>query len=314
MRLITDDDVAASVDMREAIAAMTAAFEQFGNGAGAVAPRTRAAAEHGTAGVAISAMGAALAAAGVVGAKAYSTLAAPDRATRSRFAMLLFSARSGEPLAALEANEITRLRTAAVSAVALRALAPAAGATGTLALFGAGVQAHAHAEAFLLTRRFERVLVAARSGGPALADRIGAEFGVPAAAVDGAAAARDADVIATCTRSALPLFDGSTVRPGALVIGVGSAKPTVRELDDALLARAERIVVEWLPAAQADCGEFALSAPGVIDPTRVLELGRLLVDRHGWQRRRDDIVVFKSVGIALADVALARLVWERTGG
>jgi ornithine cyclodeaminase len=292
--------------MREAIAAMTAAFEQYGNGAGRIAPRVRAAAEQASGMATVSTLGAALPAAGVVGAKVYSTVDG-----RFNFVVVLFSARTGEALAALQANEITRLRTAATSAVALRALAPRE--CRTLALFGAGVQARAHAESFLLTQPFERVLVAARSGGPPLADWIGAEFGVRAQAVDADTAAREADVIATCTRATEPLFDGQLVRPGALVVAVGASKPQARELDDTLLARAERIVVEWLPAAQAECGEFVRAAAGVIDTARVIELGRLLVGGHGWQRRREDVVVFKSVGVGLEDVALAKLVWDRVG-
>lgn len=319
MRLITDREVAEHITMREAIAAMTAAFEQYGNGAGAIAPRVRAAASHNGSTCAIAAMGAALPAGGVVGAKVYSTLTNAEVSGRFNFVIVLFSARTGAPLATVEANEITRFRTAAASAVALRALAPLSGphAARTLAIFGSGVQARAHAEAFLLTHAFERVLVAARGGanggGPALADWIGAEFGVPAQAVDAATAAAQADVIVTCTRATEPLFDGSTVRPGALVIAVGASKPQARELDDALLARAERIVVEWLPAAQAEAGEFVRAAAGVIDPARVVELGKLLVGGSGWTRRPQDIVVFKSVGVGLEDVALARLVWEKAG-
>lgn len=304
MRLITDDEVAALVTMREAIFAMTAAFEQFGNGAGAIAPRVRASAEHGQRAVTISAMGAALPAGGVAGAKVYTTVQG-----RFCFVIVLFSSVTGEPLAAIEANEITRFRTAAASAVAMRALARRDARV--LALFGTGVQARAHAEAFLLTHPFERVLVAGRAGAPDLAHWIAAEFGVKASAVDAASAAREADVVATCTRATEPLFDGRLVRPGAFVAAIGSSKPQARELDDALLARADQIVVEWLPAAQAEAGEFVRAAPGVIDPARVVELGKLLVHGARYERKPNDIVIYKSVGVGLQDVALAQLVWQR---
>lgn len=304
MRLITDAEVASLITMREAIAAMTAAFEQMGNGAVALAPRVRGAAEHHGQVAAIAAMGAALPAAGVVGAKVYSTVKG-----QFNFVIVLFSAQTGQPLAAIDANEITRFRTAAASAVALRALA--AREARTLAVFGTGVQARAHAEAFLLTRPFERVLVAGRAGAPGLADWVTASFGVPAQAVDAATAAREADVLATCTRAVEPLFDGTIVKPGAFVAAVGSSKPQARELDDALLARADLIAVEWLPAAQAEAGEFVRAAVGVIDPARVVELGKLLVGGHPYQRRAPDVVVYKSVGIGLEDVALAKLVWDR---
>ena len=78
-----------------------------------------------------------------------------------------------------------------------------------------------------------------------------------------------------------------------------------------LLARAELIVVEWLPAATAEAGEFVRAAPGVIDHARVVELGKLLVKGAPYDRRPGDIVVYKSVGIGLEDVALAHLVYKR---
>lgn len=304
MRLITDAEVASTIRMRDAIAAMAAAFEQFGNGAGAIAPRVRAAAEHNTAVAAIATMGAALPASGLLGAKVYSTVGG-----KSNFVIVLFSARSGHPLAAIEANEITRLRTAAATAVAMHKLA--SHDARTLAIFGTGAQARAHAEALLLSHAFERVLVAGRAGAPEFAAWIATTFGVAAIAVDAAAAASEADVICTCTRATEPLFDGTRVKPGAFVAAVGSSKPQARELDDALLTRADLIVVEWLPAARSEAGEFVRAAPGVIDPARVVELGKLLVGGVPFNRRAHDVIVYKSVGVGLQDVALAKLVWER---
>ncbi len=304
MRLISDADVADVLTMREAIDAMAVAFEQFGNGAGAVAARVRAAAEHRQAVTAVAMMGAALPAAGVLGAKVYSTING-----RFNFVIVLFSAVTGEALAAIEANEITRFRTAAATAVATQRLASRDARA--LAIFGTGVQARAHAEALLLLHPFDRVLVAGRAAAPDFANWVQTEFGVPASATDAATAAREADVIVTATRAVEPLFNGTLVKPGAFIAAVGSSKPAARELDDALLARAELIVVEWLPAAQAEAGEFVRAAPGVIDPTRVTELGKLLVKGTAYDRRAGDIVVYKSVGIGLEDVALAHLVYER---
>jgi ornithine cyclodeaminase len=306
MRLITDAEVASALTMREAIRAMAAAFEQFGNGAGAIAPRVRAAAEHRQSVAAIATMGAALPAAGIVGAKVYSTIGG-----RFNFVVVLFSAVTGEALAAIEANELTRFRTAAATAVATQRLAVRDART--LAIFGTGAQARAHAEALLLLHPFDRVLVAGRAAAPEFADWARTEFGVPATAVDAVTAAREADVIVTATRATEPLFDGALVRRGAFVAAVGSSKPTARELDDTLLARAELIVVEWLPAAQAEAGEFARAVPGTIDPARVAELGKLLVKGTSYDRRAGDIVIYKSVGIGLEDVALAHLVFQLCG-
>jgi ornithine cyclodeaminase len=304
MRLITDAEVASALTMRDAVGAMAAAFEQFGNGAGAVAPRVRAAAEHNQAVAAVAMMGAALPAAGVVGAKVYSTIQG-----RFNFVIVLFSSVTGEALATIAANEITRFRTAAATAVAMQRLA--ARDARSLAIFGTGVQARAHAEALLLVHPFERVWVAGRASAPDFADWLKTEFGVTATAVDARMAVREADVIVTATRATEPLFDGTWVRPGTFIAAVGSSKPTARELDDALLARAELIVVEWLPAAQVEAGEFVRAAPGTIDPVRVTELGKLLVRGTAYDRRAGDIVVYKSVGIGLEDVALAHLVYQR---
>jgi len=305
MRLITDDEVASLLTMSDAVAAMAAAFEQFGNGAGAIVPRMRATAEHRQSLAAIATMGAALPAAGVVGAKVYSTIGG-----RFNFVIVLFSAITGEALAAMEANEITRMRTAAATAVATHQLASRDART--LAIFGTGVQARAHAEALLTSRPFERVLVAGRSSAPDFANWIQTEFGVPASAVDAGVAAREAEVIVTATRSTEPLFDGDSVKRGTFVASVGASKPTAREIDDALLARADLIVVEWLPAAEAEAGEFVRAAPDTIDRTRVVELGRLLVGGAHYERRPGDIVIYKSVGIGLEDVALAHLVYQRS--
>lgn len=308
MRLITEAEVAAVLDPDSAVRALRAAFAQHGHGQAQVLARHRATTTQGGAALAISAMGAILAADGdlpaVLGTKVYSA-----RNGKYNFLVSLFSADTGAALATLQANEFTRLRTAAATAVAADLLAlPEAR---TLAVFGAGIQGRAHAQALARVRRFERVLVCARSGGEAFASDIEAQLGLPAQVVDAATAAAEADVIATATRSATPLFDGGLVKPGAFIAAVGSSTKAARELDDALLGRAALVVVEWLAAAQQEAGDIVLAAPGVIAPGRLVELGELIVQPRA--RAPQDIVVYKSVGIGLEDVALARLVAHRLG-
>lgn len=308
MRLITEAEVAAVLDPASAVDALRAAFAQMGRGQAQVLARHRATTSLDGASLAISAMGAILQADGplpaVLGTKVYSA-----RNGRYNFLVSLFSADTGAALATLEANEFTRLRTAAASAVAADLLAlPEAS---TLAVFGAGIQARAHAEALSRVRRFERVLVCARSGGEAFAAELSASLGLPVQAVDASTAAAEADVIATATRSATPLFDGSLVRPGAFVAAVGSSTKAARELDDTVLARAAVIAVEWHTATQQEAGDLVMAAPGVVAPDRVVELGELIVNPR--PRGPRDIVVYKSVGIGLEDVALARVVAHRLG-
>ncbi len=308
MRVITEAEVAAHLDPASAVAALRAAFAQQGRGQAQVLARHRATSTLDGAALAISAMGAILDADGdlpaVLGTKVYSA-----RNGKYHFLVSLFSAATGEAIATLEANEFTRLRTAAASAVAADLLAlPNAK---TLALFGAGIQARAHAEALARVRRFERVLVCARTGAQALARELGEALNLTVRAVDAAEAAAEADVIVTATRSATPLFDGALVKPGAFVAAVGSSTAKARELDDALLGRASQVVVEWLTAAQQEAGDIVQAAPGVIAPQRLVELGELIVKPR--PRGPQDIVVYKSVGIGLEDVALARLVAHRLG-
>jgi len=304
MQLITEAQVAQVLTLPEAMAALREAFTQQGQGMGAVLARSRAGTTHLGTGAAlmVSAMGAALPAAGVLGTKVYATLNG-----QFQFVITLFSAETGLPLATLEANELTRLRTAATTAVAADALAPAQART--LAVFGAGTQAKAHVQALLPLRPFERVLVCARSGAEAFAAEIAAAQSINAQAVDARTAASHAEVIVTCTRSSEALFEGAWVRAGSFVAAVGSSKPAARELDDALLARADLIAVEWLPAAKAEAGEFVRAAPGVIAADKVFELGALLAQPR--PRRPSDLIVYKSVGIGLEDVALAKLVFDR---
>jgi ornithine cyclodeaminase len=250
----------------------------------------------------VSAMGALLP--DVMGTKVYSTLNG-----QFNFVVNLFSRNSGIPLAVVMANELTRLRTAATTAVAADLLARADAKV--LSLFGAGTQAQAHAQALMLVRNFDQILICARTGAAEFAAQLSNQFGVDARAV-GADEAASADVIATCTRAAEPVFDGANVQPGAFVAAVGSSKPVARELDDTLLARAACIAVEWLPAASSEAGEFVRAAPGLIQTERVMELGKLLVNQKSRDPR--DIIVYKSVGIGLEDVALANWVYQRLKG
>jgi ornithine cyclodeaminase len=304
MRMITDQQVAEILTMREAIEALRGAFIQFGNGAGAVLARGRATAEFEGRASTISAMGAALPGADVVGTKVYSTVNG-----QFNFVIVLFSATTGALLASMQANQLTRLRTAAATALATEKLVRKDARV--LAIFGSGVQAQAHIEALLLVHPFTQVLVCARSNAQQFATEITAKYKIPTAVVDAMTAASTADAIVTCTRSNESLFDGNLVKAGCFIAAVGSSKPIAREIDDTLLSRAARIVVEWLPAAKAEAGEFVRATAGIIDDDKVVELGQVLAVN---QIRNDhDIVIYKSVGIGLEDVAIAKLIVDKLG-
>jgi len=221
----------------------------------------------------------------------------------------LFSSQTGAPLATIEGDTMTGLRTAAATAVACDALArPDAE---VLSVIGTGVQARSHVPALLQVRKFKEILVAGKSGQQELAAEFTRTLGVPARAVEIDEAARSADVLVTVTRSATPLFDGALLRPGSFVAAVGASKASVRELDDVAIKRAAALFVEWKPQAQQEAGDLLQCAPGTFDWANVMELAQAVDGSAPYQRGDDDIVIYKGIGIGLEDVALAGLAYRK---
>jgi ornithine cyclodeaminase len=222
---------------------------------------------------------------------------------------ILFDARTQQPRGVIDGAALTALRTAAVSGVATRYLARED--VRRLVIFGAGVQAGAHLDAMLVVRAVERVAIVSRSEGPAeaLRDRAAA-LGVDAALV-GPEAVRDADVICTCTTSPEPLFDGRWLPTGVHVNAVGSYRPDARELDGETIRRA-KLVVEERAAALAEAGELAIPlAEGTIDASHVLADLHELANGTVVRTSPEDVTVFKSVGLAFEDLAVAAAAMDR---
>jgi thiomorpholine-carboxylate dehydrogenase len=214
--------------------------------------------------------------------------------------IVLFRPETGEPLAVMDGRLITELRTAAASAVATELLArPDASVLGIL---GAGVQAGSHLDALRLVRRFREV----RVWSPRSAGAFAAAHGV-APAPSAEAAVRGADVIVTATSSMTPVLKGGWVAPGAHVNAIGACRPEWRELDDALLERA-RIWVDSKDAALAESGDVIAGAGRLAG-----EIGAVANGVLGGRRSPDEVTVFKSLGVAVEDVASAELVWRRLG-
>ena len=209
--------------------------------------------------------------------------------------ILLFRPDTGEPLAVMDGRLITEMRTAAVSAAVARRLA--APDARVLALIGSGVQAAAHLEALSRVRPFKEVRVWSRT--PEHAARFAREH--RATAMDAESAVRGADVIVTATNSLDPILKGAWLKPGALVTAVGSPRPTWRELDDEAMAHA--LVVDSHEAVLKESGDVILSKATVY-----AEVGEIFA---GLRPAPGSVTtVFKSVGIAIEDVAAAKLVYE----
>lgn len=226
---------------------------------------------------------------------------------------LLSDAATGRPLAVLDGGELTDRRTAAASVLAARRLARADSAR--LLLLGSGrvarALAAAYASAFALTD------IAVWSRGGANAERLARDLaasGLPARAV----ASPDpsgADVVSAATLSEAPLVRGAEVAPGTHVDLVGAFRPTMREADGALLARAT-VVVDTRAGALAEAGDVVQAIrEGHLAPEGVAaDLAALCRGEHPGRARADEVTVFKSVGWAGEDLAAAALAYERTAG
>ncbi len=209
--------------------------------------------------------------------------------------VLLFRPDTGEPLAVMDGRLITEMRTAAVSAAATKRLA--APNSRVLALLGSGVQARAHLHALSHVRRFEEVRVWSRT--PGHAERFAEQHDLKAMPLE--STVRGADVIVTATNALQPILKGAWLKPGAHVNAVGSPRPDWRELDD--MAMANTLVVDSREAVLKESGDVILSKAAIY-----AEIGEILAGIK--EAPVSATTVFKSVGIAIEDIATAKLVYD----
>ena len=214
--------------------------------------------------------------------------------------ILLFKPETGEPLVTMDGRLITEVRTAAVSAVATDHLARSDASV--LAIIGSGVQARSHLEALRLVRGFREV----RVWSPRRARVFAEEHGVRAAA-SAEEAVRGADVVVTATTSPTPVLSGEWLSPGAHINAVGAPRPDWRELDDEVLRRA-KVYVDSREAAMKESGD-------VIAAREVLaEIGEVISGAEQGRRSAEEVTLFKSLGLAVEDVATAELVYRNALG
>lgn len=214
--------------------------------------------------------------------------------------ILLFEPETGEPLVTMDGRLITEMRTAAVSAVATNHLARAAASV--LAIIGSGVQARSHLEALRLVREFREI----RVWSPRRAAAFAEEHGVDATA-SAEEAVRGADVVVTATTSPTPVISGEWLSPGAHINAVGAPRPDWRELDDEVLRRA-KVYVDSREAAMKESGD-------VIAAREVLaEIGEVISGAEQGRRSAEEVTLFKSLGLAVEDVATAELVYRNALG
>jgi ornithine cyclodeaminase/alanine dehydrogenase-like protein (mu-crystallin family) len=209
--------------------------------------------------------------------------------------ILLFRPDTGEPLAVMDGRLITEMRTAAVSAAVTKYLA--APDARVLALLGSGVQAHAHLQALSRVRHFYDIRVWSRTA--AHGERFAEQHNAKAMAI--ADAVRGADVVVTATNALQPILDGDWLKRGAHVNAVGSPRPNWRELDDRVMANI--LVVDSREAVLKESGDVILSGAEIY-----AEAGEIFAGTKAAPL--SDTTVFKSVGLAIEDIATAKLVYD----
>jgi ornithine cyclodeaminase/alanine dehydrogenase-like protein (mu-crystallin family) len=219
-----------------------------------------------------------------------------DRGIPTHMATIfLVDPETGTPLAIMDGRLITEMRTAAVSAAATKLLAGPD--SKILAILGSGVQARSHVEALRLVRQFEEVRVWSPTSehGERFAKEIGGT------AVSAEEAVRGADVVVTVTNSKAPVLKGSWLKDGCHVNAIGACRPDWRELDDEAMSSV--VFVDSRDGAMKESGDVILSGAKIY-----AELGEALAGKV--PPRANETTIFKSLGMAVEDIATAMLVYQ----
>jgi alanine dehydrogenase len=294
---LTETDVDRLLTMESVLPLVERAFVELSNKRADNVPRRRA--RVGT--TVLHNMSAAAEYLGVVGLKAYTTTK-----QGARFFVSLFDAASGELLAMLEADRLGQLRTGAVTGIALKYLAPKATSLG---LIGTGYQAETQlaAAAALLPLNTVRVFGREEERRVSFAAKMSTQLGIEVVPANTATAAiADMPVVITATSSSTPVLAGEDLAKGALVVATGSNWQQKAELDVATVRRAELVVCDSVAACELEAGDFREALEqGVFAWDRAVELGGIVAGKISDLERPRELTIFKSVGLAIEDVAVA---------
>jgi alanine dehydrogenase len=293
---LNEQEVASLLEMPLVIDVMQEAFHRWAAGEADNVPRVRARAK----GIVLHSMCAAADYLGLVGWKEYTT-------TRhgARFHVGLYDQESGRMAALLEADRLGQMRTGAVTGLAAKLLAPPD--AGRVGLIGSGWQAESQLAAVRAACSLEQALVYSRDAEKrkVFAERMAQQLQLEVIAVDDPRQAVEGlPIVVTATSSREPVFDGAWLTPGTLVCAMGSNQWRKAEIDRETVRRAETVVCDSVDACRGEAGDFAASLEsGEFSWDAAVEL-RDVVSSKLDPRVTDNIVLFKSVGLALEDVAL----------
>ena len=228
-------------------------------------------------------------------------------------AVMIFETKHGQPLAIMDATEITAIRTAAVSGVATKLLAREG--AGDLAMLGSGTQARTHLEAMLHSRKIRRVRIWSRNSenGRRFAERESRHHHIPVELMPTVqAAVQEADIICTTTSSPDPILLGKYLPPGCHINAVGSSVPFARELDTEAVVKS-RLFVDRRESTVNEAGDFLIpKKEGAIGDSHIQgEIGEILLGKVKGRKAQEEITLFKSLGLAVEDLASANHIFKK---
>lgn len=227
--------------------------------------------------------------------------------------VLLFSGETGEPLALMNASAITAIRTAAVSGVATNLLAREDASV--VAIIGTGVQARTHLTAMACVRPITKARIASRTfaNAESFVNELQRRYPFPLEAVETVrSAVTDADLVVTATTSWEPVVEREWISAGTHINAVGTFSPKAREIDTATVAAAS-LFVDRRESALNEAGDYLIAAgEGAIGPEHIrAELGEVLIGSAPGRTNAEEITLFKSLGIAIEDLAAAAYLYRK---
>lgn len=305
-RFYREEEVADVLDMATTIEVVDESFRQLGSGGADNVPRRRARAP----GFVLHGMHASAEYLGTAGWKMYST-------TRigAKFHVGIYDTDSGQMIALIEADRLGQLRTAASSAVGARYLAKKP--VTQVGVFGAGWQAEGQLTAMATEFPLAQAYVYSRDEEKrqAFAERMSEKLKLEVLPVhDPREAVEDLPLVITATTSKHPVFDGNLLAEGALVCAVGANWTFKREIDVITVRRADNWVCDSIEACRGEAGDFVLAEEeGYLDWTKAVSLSDVMAGNSIGRNNQDSIVVYKTVGLALHDVALGTKFLELAG-
>jgi alanine dehydrogenase len=301
--ILTEGEVEALLDMPSTLDAVESVLRDQAEGRATNRARRRVALPRGG----LNYMAAGAPETGAMGLKVYSVAR-----SGARFYTMLFDPENGELLSILQSDKLGQMRTGAASGVATKYLAPED--ANTLGIYGAGWQAESQLEAIAAVRELERIIVYSRreQSRKEFAEKMGERLGMDVETTHSPDEPAAQDIVVTATTSGEPVLLGEWLRPGTHVNAAGSNFLFKSEIDREVVRRASFVCVDSHEELGLEAGDLLRPLEtGIILPEAIYELGQVIAGQVNGRKSPEDITLFASQGLALEDLAAARVVYDR---